>query len=235
MLKDRDIFYPTVGLGLAIGALCAVAGAIIMSPLAKADGIPSGRAYATAPIAFQTGCYLKGHVQGSFVDHTMGATLTTVDGLSAKDAGLGLGLGCDYIYQNLLIGLFGDYTFQDDKFTSVFGGTTMKIPFGNEWSVGGRLGWLVTPRTNLYVLGAYTGVQDNTLTMTAGETSLSEALGNRRGGTVGGGFEILVAPNASLSLEYRHTAFGSNTASGLIPMTIDTREDSVRIGAAWRF
>ena len=145
----RYLTYTTLLAG-AIGAYAALGCAI----MAKAEGLPSLPTLGTngnGSAVFHSNCYLKGYGQGSFVDHSMGSPAASVDGLSGKDLGGGLGLGCDYVANSFFVGLFADYTFQDAKFSALLGGSTMTIPFGNEWSVGGRVGFLANPYTGIYV------------------------------------------------------------------------------------
>jgi outer membrane immunogenic protein len=70
--------------------------------------------------------------------------------------------GCDYQFAlgsyNLVVGAFGDY-----DFASMKGNLNLPVStlFGQEkltdtWSVGGRIGWLVTPSLLTYFSGGYT-------------------------------------------------------------------------------
>jgi outer membrane immunogenic protein len=221
---------------MVIAALVCLGGAIVV----RAEGLPTyGVAGVTdvTPAYFRTGCYLRGHGQGSFVDHKADMSGVVVDGLAARDFGAGIGGGCDYVYQQLFVGLGADYTFQNPKFTAAIGPSTMTVPLGNEWSLWGRLGFLVNPKTGLYVLGGYTGAQDSSMKMTAPlTTTLEEKLGSRRGGVLGGGVEFLVTPLVTMNLEYRHNTYGDNTSgTAIIPMKLDTTNDVVRLGMSLRF
>jgi outer membrane immunogenic protein len=70
--------------------------------------------------------------------------------------------GCDYQFglgsYNLVVGAFGDYDFASLKGRMIIPGFDI---VGNEkmssaWSVGGRVGWLVTPSLLTYFSGGYT-------------------------------------------------------------------------------
>jgi opacity protein-like surface antigen len=230
--EPDNAWFRTILFTMVLAALLCLGGAIV----ARAEGLPN---YAVAgtqtSVGLRTGCYLRGYGQGSFVDHKADMGPVTVDGLSSKDFGGGVGIGCDYIYNQLLIGLGGDYTFQNSKFTASVGPTTaMTIPMGDEWSLWARLGWVVNPFTAVYALGGYAGAQDSSMKMATPLSTFSTALGNRRGGLVGGGVEYMISSNVAMNLEYRHNMLGDGSST-ILPMKLDTTEDVVRLGLSLRW
>ena len=73
-----------------------------------------------------------------------------------------VGGGCDYQFGlgswNMLVGAFGDYDFSDikGKFNDVFSPGVGNEKLSSTWSVGGRVGWVVTPTFMTYFSGGYT-------------------------------------------------------------------------------
>lgn len=112
-----------------------------------------------------------------------------------------------------------------------------KIGLDWGWSIGGRIGWLATPSTLLYVLGGYNRVEldqarVNVFTDTTFHTSedineldggclvfgncplsLKAKLPNSLDGfTVGGGTEVKISEPWSIKLEYRYSHFNGEKA-----------------------
>lgn len=129
----------------------------------------------------------------------------------------------------ILVGAFADFDFYvdaDRAFSSYdHYGKSHKwvdgdLELKNVWSVGGRLGFLVTPRVLLYGVGGYTeagldgtasasfkwdGNPTHTVSM-----NLPDEL---KGYFVGGGAELKIHKNVSLKLEYRYSNFGTESTS----------------------
>ncbi|MBD3730286.1 MAG: porin family protein [Sphingomonadales bacterium] len=86
--------------------------------------------------------------------------------------------------------------------------------------VGGRIGYVVTPKTMIYAKAGYTnqrfGIQG-----TDGTTSLSQRL-DTDGYRLGAGVEYAVSPNAYIGAEYRY----SNYSKGEIDFNGDTPDSS---------
>jgi outer membrane immunogenic protein len=153
---------------LALAAVAAFAGSAFGADLPARTFTK-----AAAPVAYVpswTGCYLGGGGgYGLWNDETTGF----VDGPprvqatgTATAGGRGyLGTvqgGCDYQFAalgaNVVVGAFGDYDLSSLKGNLQPAGT---LVVGNEkmssaWSVGGRAGWLVTPRLLTYFSAGYT-------------------------------------------------------------------------------
>lgn len=127
----------------------------------------------------------------------------------------------------LLIGAFADFDFFHDnelKFSdsSRKGSLNGSVDRENMWTIGGRLGYLVTPRVLVYGLAGYSQLNlDGEL-----DAKFSDPLGgphstnanvsiNERvdGWTVGGGVEAKLEKRLSLKLEYRYSHFDGAQAS----------------------
>jgi outer membrane immunogenic protein len=153
---------------LALSAVAAFTGSAIAADL-------PARTYtkAPAPVAYApswTGCYVGGgggygmwnQESTFFIDgppRTQATAATTEGGRGYFGTVQG---GCDYQFAlasyNLVVGAFGDYDFSSLKANVSPGGLGL---FGEEkmssaWSVGGRVGWLVTPSLLTYFSGGYT-------------------------------------------------------------------------------
>lgn len=104
-----------------------------------------------------------------------------------SDSGLigGGRVGFDYARGQILGGVFADYNFSDIEGKN------------GDWSVGGRLGLIVAPRTMAYVLAAYTQADYDEATFS--------------GYSVGGGVEFAVTNNVFLGMEYAHSFYGKET------------------------
>jgi outer membrane immunogenic protein len=71
-------------------------------------------------------------------------------------------------------------------------------------------------------------------TQTDGGSALDEASNNHIGWTAGGGIEVPLSESLGLKLEYLHTDYGDSVfelTDG--PYTVDTSDDSVRVGINW--
>jgi outer membrane immunogenic protein len=81
-----------------------------------------------------------------------------------------------------------------------------KISLDDEWSVGGRLGYLFSPDTLVYGLAAYTS-QSTTVTGVFSQDPNHQFTQSMDGGgwSLGGGVETHLQDNLSLKFEYRFT------------------------------
>jgi len=157
-------------IGLAVASGSAFAADLPLGPGASVD-IPMATAPVVAPpppAYTWTGCYLDGGAGFGMwkQDHYGGAlapaTQLTPTVSSGGEPWLGtVGVGYDYqVGPRWLIGAFGDYNYM----SLVYGGSFQE-PYwgwgGNEteqaaWAVGGRIGYLVTPKLLTYVNAGYT-------------------------------------------------------------------------------
>jgi outer membrane immunogenic protein len=104
-----------------------------------------------------------------------------------------------------------------------FASVTSNIALDNVWSVGGRLGYRVTPETLIYGLGGYTqasidgSVQLAYTSTLFGPQRLSLPTSDElHGYFVGGGGEVKIAQNLALRLEYRYANYRGETSSAAI-------------------
>ncbi len=164
--NEEDFLASLASLALASGSALA---ADLPAPAYKAPPPPP-------PSYSWTGCYINaGWGYGMWnQDHyaetspPLTAALVPVS-QSTTDGGRGwlgtVGGGCDFQASRWVLGAFADYDFMNLKGTSSPDLTATVTPFfvlrGDEkdsgaWSVGARLGYLVTPSLLTYVNGGYT-------------------------------------------------------------------------------
>lgn len=165
----------------------------------------------------------------------------SLDGLGTDGADFGGIVGCDYQFGSIVVGAFADYVFRDQEWSigATDGVDSLKIstPFGDQWSIGGRLGYTATPTTLVYVLAAYTEAKGGSIGLAVNGAPVGSVdLGDFKGYSLGGGVETFLAKNVVASLEGRWTRFDSRTLDlGFAAADLETDTLSVRAGLAIRF
>jgi outer membrane immunogenic protein len=249
---------------LALTALAAFTGSASAADLAA-------RPYtkAPAPVAYApswTGCYIAGGGGGAMTknDHHDVDTLGVVTGVpgtvispnlsTGADGWFGtVGAGCDYQFNNFVVGIFGDYDFMDVKGdVSTFGffgpAATGSQKMDSQWAVGGRVGYLVMPQLLTYVSGGYTQAHWKSTTLFDFFTP-GVPVGSLNGATKGGWFigagdeyALSFLPGLFWKTEYRYSEFDRTDATVNITgfgafSTVSERfkEHSVRSELVYRF
>jgi outer membrane immunogenic protein len=144
----------------------------------------------------------------------------SLNGLGANGALATISAGYDYqLSPYFVAGIFGDFDFH-----SLTSSLDINIPsaplsghgefsVNHQWSVGGRLGYLTSPGTLVFLTGGYTAlsVSDFTANVSGGgqTMTLDATVPTIAGGFVGAGFETKLTKSISLKGEYRFTEFGS--------------------------
>lgn len=158
-----------------------------------------------------TGFYVGG--QGGWVagSHelsldTPAGTLFSFDGIAADGAIGGVRVGFDLARSRFLFGVFADYNWSNAETELEIGGaSTALFEKDNEWTIGGRAGYLVAPRTLVYGLVGYT----------QSGFDIGGASFDTDGITAGGGVEFVTLGNIAFGLEASHTWYDDVTlASG---------------------
>jgi outer membrane immunogenic protein len=171
LLSEENIMKRLV---VALTAIAAFTGSALAADMAPRYS----KAPPPAPVAVAswTGCYIAGgggyglwnqentSYDATTVPRTQLTGTTTAGGRGYFGT---VGAGCDYQMPlggwNLVIGAFGDYDFASMKGDPDFG---LFVGAGREkldsqWSVGGRVGALVTPNLLVYFSGGYTEAHYN--------------------------------------------------------------------------
>ena len=242
---------------LLAGAAVAL---VFMTSNAVADGMPR-RATMVAPTPpptpIWTGFYIGVGVGGAFATHDHsadfnGQRLFDDDRGDARFFGT-VTVGYDQLFSSRWVaGVFLDYDFGNRDSNSRFPvlGTLTDVQLSNEhgnaWSIGGRLGFLSSPTTLLYLSLGWTQVSfDGDVSFSFGGTQHSRSFDlDRDGWFVGAGIETQLgwlSSNWSLRAEYRfmqfdddHRRFDFDVGSRL-DLDHDVDIHSVRVVLSYKF
>jgi len=187
-----------------------------------------------------------------FIGEATGSSSLNDDGWTGFGT---LQAGYDHQFGNFVVGAFANYDFHPGHNGSsnasaidgelsigilppliVVGGIPINdyaymsssVELKNTWSIGGRLGYLLTPNTLIYGLGGYTEakfggqVDLDYLNLATGPQTLSLRVPDElRGYFIGGGGEVRIASNVALRLEYRYANYRGQTASASSSYSFD--------------
>lgn len=217
---------------LALTAMTAFTGSAVAADLAA-------RPYAKAPpppvaVASWTGCYIAGgggyglwNQENTTYDVTTAPRTQVTATTTAGGRGYfgTVGAGCDYQFPvgtwNFVVGAFGDYDFASMKgnvaepFLPSFGYEKLD----SQWSVGGRVGVLVTPNLLTYFSAGYTEAHFNAYNLFRATAPIGAATGNYIGGQTYSGYFIGAGDEYALSFlpglfwktEYRFSDLDTQT------------------------
>ncbi|MDO9383805.1 MAG: outer membrane beta-barrel protein [Hyphomicrobiaceae bacterium] len=242
----------TVARLLTAGLLACSAG------VALADGIPSAANIAEAPIGGNEwrGFFVSASVGYGWSDSEQYADVDLgsdgiLDGQFKKsfeaDGVLGaIGLGYDFtVRDNVVLGVFGDYTFGDldDKYDTPAAGVilpgSVKAKYEDIWAVGARAGVIVHKDLLLFGTVGYTAAEFSAVNEGGkGKKDLD-------GYFVGAGLERLLCNNLYLKAEYRYSDYGSFSETAVndpgcgaactTKVEFENEIHSVRVGLAYKF
>ncbi|MBR0828382.1 porin family protein [Bradyrhizobium manausense] len=237
---------------LALTVIAAMTGAASAADLGAR---PYTKAPVTAPVANWTGCYLGAGGGGAMTnndnniyDPVTGTAFTSNQTNGARGWFGTVQGGCDYQFQNWVVGGFADYDFMDvrgDTNMGTFATGQMKQDW--QWAVGARVGYLVLPQLLTYVSGGYTQAhwKDTTLSFTGLPQFTSPGF-TKGGWFIGTGDEYALTgflPGLFWKTEYRYSEFDRQnspindfaTGALLVNSTQKFREHSVRSELVYRF
>jgi outer membrane immunogenic protein len=246
---------------IARGSAALLAAVLFASSALAADlgagGSKDGPYYTQPEPTRWTGIYFGSLSGWSSYNHELTGS-QTVDNkpgydasVSALGAGGGLfGVNAGYDYQlpgsRIVAGLWGEYNWATNKATVSVNGAPFTWQHDDEWSLGGRVGYLVNNSTLLYGLAAFTRF-DSTLSgdnITAANGWKDKVGAN--GYTLGLGYEALFARTStgdfSYKLEGRWAAAEKVTVQDLYvkdtkthtTLSDDGNEYAVMVGLNWR-
>jgi len=140
----------------------------------------------------------------------------SIDGVNSHGFLGGGRVGFDMARGRLLFGVFAEYNITNmETDVNIAGIGSFGLEKQDEWTIGGRIGYIVAPRTLAYVLAGYTQTEyDVTGLDNAAVAPLFTSL---KGGatfdgiTVGGGVEFALTGNVFLGMEYTHTFYDEET------------------------
>ncbi len=243
---------------LGLTAVAAMTGSASAADLAA-------RPYTTvaaAPIASWTGCYIGAGGGGASTtnDHNDRATVAPFFSRTETSGARGwfgtVQGGCDYQFNNWVVGAFGDYDLMDVTGEVGFDGAfQLSRRVGSQkqdgqWAVGARAGYAVLPQLLTYVSAGYTQAHwksTDLFAVGAGTPPLNLPGATKGGWFIGAGDEYALdfLPGLFWKTEYRYSEFDRATVPvnytpfGAGPATILTaekfREHSVRSELVYRF
>lgn len=191
-----------------------------------------------------SGCYVNAFAGMSASDIDTDVSVpaipaaVTIGGLSTSGGFAGLGAGCDIQVNRFVFGAFGDYAFRGHGHHSAATVGPAAIPvttgMGDVWTLGARAGILLGERTLAYGLLGHSRTSMDTLVV----GPLAADVPKFRGLTVGGGIEHQLGLGWSLSAEYRHTNYSSETVDlvpGVATVGFSPTDHSARVGLSYRF
>lgn len=168
-------------------------------------------------------------VQGgvSFANTEVSAGGLGIDGLGAEGSFAGIHVGLDYQLPGsaVVLGVFGDYSWQKVEFSVT--PALLNASLEETYTIGARAG-VVVGNAMPYLLVGYTSAE--TAASFLGTSVSSPTL---TGWTAGGGIEFDVAPNVMLALEARYTRFDTETVASVI--ALDTDQLSAMARLSYRF
>lgn len=195
-----------------------------------------------------TGCHISAQVGYGIAQHdstldVVGAPASlNINSLSATGTEIGGGVGCDVQMGRLVFGLFGDYMAADIEHSTTaalgIANLDLSTTIERQWSIGGRVGVLLSETTLAYALGAYSRAESSDLKLSAGPLgNLSWDVPELTGLTIGLGIEHQFTSALALRAEIRHTEFDT-VSVGLVPnllnLGLETATDEFRVGLVWR-
>jgi outer membrane immunogenic protein len=247
---------------LALTAVAAFTGTAMAADLAPRP-YTKAPPPVVAPVASWTGCYVAGGGGGAITKNDHNEFLTappnTVLGPNLSTGADGwfgtVQAGCDYQFNNFVVGVFADYDFMDVHGDTSAGGffapaLTGSQKLDQQWAVGGRAGYLVLPQLLTYVSGGYTQAHWTGTTLSSfflPGVGLATLPGSTQGGWfIGTGDEYALnfLPGLFWKTEYRYSEFDrANVGFTTLPAGLATgvsstekfREHSVRSELVYRF
>ncbi|SEL63339.1 outer membrane immunogenic protein [Sphingomonas palmae] len=121
----------------------------------------------------------------------------------------GVGLGYDVQAGGVVLGAEGeitDSTTRARSYNAITAGDRFSINAGRDLYLGGRVGYVISPRAMIYAKGGYTNARVESR-YDAGTTTFRDHT-NLDGFRVGAGLEYNITPTAYVKGEYRYSHYG---------------------------
>ncbi len=138
-----------------------------------------------------------------------------IDGLGGTGGFFTLGAGYDHVLLNkFVVGAFIDYDFANIETTAGIGipplgdlNASARFRIDNQLSIGGKLGYLVSPSTLFFATGGYAHAETSDLDARVSAGGFSDGgklatVGSFNGHFFGGGVETLIGKGFSVKAEY---------------------------------
>lgn len=158
-----------------------------------------------------TGAYIGGQIGWTNASHGISlegpsGTLLDLAGIAGSGVIGGGRAGFDLARGRFLVGAFAEYNLSlAESKLDAFGGTLLSIEKGDEWTIGGRAGILIDPRTLVYGMAGYTQTSYDFKALGGGISV------DYSGITAGAGVEFALANGVFMGIEGSHTFYGDET------------------------
>ena len=164
-----------------------------------------------------------------------------LDGFGTQGAQIGALVGCDLNASGWVFGAFADWVHQDLEWrlsaTDGVDSASLTTAMGDQWTIGARIGHMITPTTLLYGLVGYSEAKggDITLASTVGLNGAID-LGDFKGYVLGGGLEAEMMRNVLIGIEYRYGSYDTRRIDlGVANIDLDTETHTARLTLSYRF
>ena len=182
--------------------------AVSVGPTRSQDLVLPGTAVAPS-------CYVQA-LAGSAISTAKAESAATLPvSVSASGWTVGLGVGCDVKLDRIVIGALARIELPVEMETSI-------IDADKSWMAGFRLGYMVNPHVLAYGLAGYA----------QHDWRVDATKLNPNGIVLGGGLEVALTKQLSLTAEYTRTGLGTLRDTGVEIKPVD---HSARLGLSFRF
>lgn len=219
------------GGGLASLSAALLAGSILVSGANAADMPVSPAPQPMAEYPDWTGFYLSAGVGAGAVVHELDVlSIFNFNGIGGEGVFGELGVGYDYmISDRLLLGVYGDFRFGNISTDLNLGPISADLTLDHGYDIVGRIGYLVSPETLLYVLGGYSYQHF--------DVGTNLGLGfdwDTDGWVIGAGLETRLSGNWNLKAEYRYAEYEEDFLTGGL-FTLSPSSHTFLLGLNYRF
>jgi outer membrane immunogenic protein len=182
-----------------------------------------------------TGPYIGAFVGAGGIVNEIGLGPASFNGIGGEGLFGGVMLGYNFqVSNNFVVGIEGEIAATDLTTDLSVGGAPISIDAQPEWTaaVSGRLGWLTSPKTMLYLIGGYSYADYNVDITLGGSASFSQ---DYHGFHVGTGMETHISDSLTARVEYRYTQYGGEDWGTAGFLDVEPSSHTGRIALAYNF
>ena len=218
-------------------SLLPVAGLLVTTTIAHAADLPETLPPPVAVADSWTGLYLGAFIgAGGIVNNieVPGLGSGNFNGVGGEGVFGGLLAGYNFqVSSNFVLGIEGDIAITDLTTDLSIPGF-ISIDAKPEWtaSVSGRLGWLPSADTMIFLIGGYSYADYNVDISLGGSASFSE---DYHGFHVGTGMETRLGNSLTARVEYRYTQYGDEDWGTGGFVKVEPSSHTGRIALAWHY
>jgi outer membrane immunogenic protein len=212
---------------------------LLLTNAAVAADLPPEPVFTPEPSHSWTGPYVGVFVGAGGIVNDIeipGAGPGNFNGVGGEGFFGGVMLGYNFqVSNNFVIGIEGEVAATDLTTELNIPGAPIFLDAQPEWTaaVSGRLGWLTSPNTMLYLIGGYSYADYNVDIATGGGgASFSQ---DYHGFHVGTGIETHISNNLTARVEYRYTHYGGEDWGTAGVLDVEPSSHTGRIALAYNF